>query len=96
MIGGNNDNLDPAVIHLNKDGTVNYELCLKRNLDARLDAVGEFFDDKFVVCGGYPPKIKMYNCDVIDESDNQTFNMTSDSGRQLGSYVKLNQHLILT
>ena len=52
MIGGVKEGLNPAVIHLNEDGSAAFETCQSGTYGKRNEAVGDFLEGQFFVCGG--------------------------------------------
>ena len=90
-MGGNEDYLNPEVIFLNEDGSTVYERCQTGKYERRYSAVGDFLDEKFVVCGGWGKDDVIKNdCEVIDATETKVFNM-SVNGRRYASSIKLNQ-----
>ena len=95
VLGGKEEDyigLSPVEIHLNNDGSTGLERCRIEEYGGRLDSVGDFLDDKFVVCGGSDYGTLKQDCEVIHETGTQTFNMSAK--RRDASHVKLNQSLM--
>ena len=78
--------MNPAFVHLNEDGSNDFDMCRNNEYDKREFAVGEFLDDKFVICGGMVKQ----NCEAIDETGVHAFDL-STMGRAFATNVKLNQ-----
>ena len=91
MVGGEEDHLNPALIHLNEDGSTKYEICQTGKHEKRRHAVGELLDNKVVICGGYESDfVAMTTCEVIGQNSTQMFDMSAN-GRIFASSVKLNE-----
>ena len=91
VIGGYEDNLNPVVIYPNEDYSTVFERCQTGKYERRENAVGDFLDDKFIVCGGYgKDDVEKNDCDVIDEIETKTFDIFVN-GRVHASSIKLNQ-----
>ena len=89
ILGGEVDNLNPAIIHLNEDGSTGFERCQNGKHEKRHAAVGDFLDGKFVICGGGHSN----KCQAIDESNSYAFQMEAN-GRTYASHIKLNKSTI--
>ena len=100
VIGGNKKgkpkSLNPALININEDGSVGYETCdigPKIKSKERLDPVGGFLDDHFVICGGFDSDKKPIpmksDCEIIGKTESKVINMTA-KGRQFASSLRLN------
>ena len=95
VIGGDEDYLNPVVIHFNQDGSTGFERCQTGKHERRKKAIGDLLDDKFVVCVGYGRRsVKKNDCEVIDETGTKIFNMSAAIGRVSASSIKLNQTTI--
>ena len=82
------------MINFNEDGWTDFERCQTGKYEERSFAIGQFLDDKFVVCGGAGNALVRKNyCEVIDETGTQTFNMSANS-RLFASSVKLNKSIM--
>ena len=91
VVGGDEDYLNPAVIYFNENGPTDFDRCQTGNYEKRAFAVGDFLDDKFVVCGGWGKNdVEKKDCQVIYETGSQSFDMSA-SGRSYASSIKLNQ-----
>ena len=94
MVGGDEDYLNPVAIYLNEDGSTVFERCQIGKYERRLFAIGDFLNDKFVLCGGQgKDSVDKADCEVIDETETRTYNM-SVNGRRHASSIKLNQSTI--
>ena len=90
-MGGNLDDLNPALIHLNVDGSTAFERCQTGKYGRRFYSLGNFLDNRFVICGGTEKDLVPKNdCEVIGKSGSQSFKMISNS-RVAASSVKLNE-----
>ena len=80
------------MIYLNEDGSTVFERCQTGKYERRFSAVGEFLDDKFVVCGGFGKEdVRKNRCEVIDVTGKaKSFDMSAN-GRVYASSVKLDQ-----
>ena len=95
MVGGNEVYLNPAVIYVSEDGSAGFERCQTEKYERREIAVGDFLDDKFIVCGGWGKDyVNKNDCEVLDETGTQKFKMLAN-GRRRASSIKLNQSSML-
>ena len=80
------------MIHLNEDGLTGFERCQTGKYERRYAAIGNFLDDKFVVCGGFgKDDVRKNRCEVIDVTGKaQSFDMLAN-GRVYASSIKLDQ-----
>ena len=82
------------MVYYDENGHTNFKRCQSGKYEKRIFAVGDFLDDKFVICGGIgKDELVKTDCEVIDELGSKSFNM-SENGRIYASYVKLNKSTI--
>ena len=81
MVGGDEDYFNPVAIYLNEDGSTVFERCQIGKYERRLFAIGDFLNDKFVLCRGQgKDRVDKTNCEVIEETETRTYNMSVNGG----------------